>query len=406
VTAGRTVAETLAAGFAHIDAGRVDEARRVARLLAKQMPGPPGLAYLEALIALADKDGAKAARHLARALAATPGAPPLLLAMARAQALQGRDAAAEDYYRRLILKAPDAEIGRVELAALLIGRGIARRDAGEAAMAAALFGEAASFDPGSTLAHVLLAETQEQLGAHDAAVRAYRAALALDPKDPHGTALALARLSEGDAPPQAPPAFVARLFDDYADRFETSLVERLRYRGPALLLDAIRRSLGDGPFAVFDAGCGTGLMGAAIKPFARRLDGADLSPRMVEKARVRGIYDRLTTGEIAALLAAAPASYDLVTAADVLVYIGDLAPVTAAVAAALKPGGGFAFSAETDAGGEWRLNESGRYAHGEDYLRRLAAGHGFDVALLEDAPAREDRGVPVPGLVCVLRKLP
>ncbi len=401
-----TIADTLTTAFAHIDAGRVDEARRLARVLAKQSPEPPGLSYLEALIALDDKDGAKAARHLTKALKATPDAPPLLLAMARAQALQNRDAEAEEHYRRLILKAPDAEAGRVELAALLIKRGIARRDKNEPGMAAALFGEAAGFDPKSALAFVLLGETRETLGAHSDAIDAYRQALALDSDDRHGVALALARLGEAPAPDHAPDAFVRQLFDDYAETFDAKLVDGLRYRAPALLLDAIRHVLGNGPFDVFDAGCGTGLMGAAVKPLARRLEGADLSPRMIEKARERGIYDQLTAGDVVALLAAAPARYDLVAAADVLVYIGDLAPVVAAARTALKPGGGFAFTVENSDQQEWRLSESGRYAHSAAYLRTLAATHGFEIATLAEASTRDDRGVPVPGLVCVMRKSP
>lgn len=400
------VSDVLAAAFTHIDAGRVEEARKLARTLAKHTPEPPGLAYLEALIALADQDGAKAARHLARALKATPEAPPLLLAMARAQAAQNRDAEAEEHYRHLVQRAPAAEAGRVELAALLIKRGIARRDKGEFAMALALFGEAASFDPQSVLAYILMGDVHETIGAKADAIAAYRQALIIDPDDRHGATLALARLGDAAAPSQAPAAFVRKLFDDYAERFETSLVEALHYRAPALLLDAIRHTLGDGLFDIFDAGCGTGLMGAVLKPFARRLDGADLSPRMVEKARARAIYDSLTAGEVTALLAAVPKRYDLVVAADVLVYIGALVPLFVAVDAALKPGGAFAFTVEASADQEWQLNESGRYAHNADYLRRLAAERGWTIAALDTVSTREDRGAAVPGLLSVMRKTP
>ncbi|HVY03832.1 MAG TPA: methyltransferase, partial [Caulobacterales bacterium] len=161
-----------------------------------------------------------------------------------------------------------------------------------------------------------------------------------------------------------------------------------------------------GPFDTFDAGGGTGLMGAAIKPYATRLDGADLSPKMIEAARARGLYDGLTAGDGIGLLVAAPARYDLVAAADVLVYIGDLAPIFGAVRTALRLDGGFAFTVENSDEQEWRLNESGRYAHSAAYLRRLAAAHGFDVVALDEASTREDRGAPVPGLVCVMRKTP
>ncbi len=399
-----SIADVLAAAFAHLDGGRIDEARKLARMLAKQVPETPGFAYLDGLIALADRDGAKAARHIARALKQTPDAAPLLLAMARAQALQGRDAEAEEHYRHLVQAEPKAIAGRVELAALLTKRGIAQREAGASAMAAALFGEAASFDPSSPLTHWLLGQAREALGADEAASEAYRHTLALDPEDRYGAALALARLGAAAVPDKAPDAFVRDLFDQYADRFDTALVETLHYRAPSLLVEAIRRTLGPGPFDIYDAGCGTGLMGVALKPVAKRLAGSDLSARMVEKARARGVYDELAAGDMVALLRATPGSYDLVTAADVLVYIGALDAVFAAAGHALKTGGGFAFTVERGSEEEWSLGESGRYAHSAAYLRRLAADHGFAVATLDEASTREDRGQPVPGLVCVLRK--
>ena len=254
------------------------------------------------------------------------------------------------------------------------------------------------------LAHSLLGRAAEAAGDASTAVAAHRRVLALDPADRYGAAIALARLGAGPVPGKASDAFVRGLFDEYAERFDTELLERLRYRGPDLLLAAIRGALGTGPFDVFDAGCGTGLMGAAIKPLARGLIGADLSPRMVEEAGRRGVYDTLLVGDLAPLLAAAPAHYDLVTAADVLVYTGDLAPIFTAVAAALRAGGAFAFTVERSPDQDWRLNESGRYAHSAAYLRRLADECGLAATVLDEASTRDDRGVPVAGLVCVMRK--
>jgi len=404
VTTHLSVADTLAAAFAHVDAGRIDAARPLARTLAKRTPAPPGLAYLEGLIALADGDGAKAARHLAHALAATPDAPPLLLAMARAQKAQRRDAEAETFYRRLLALAPEAMAGRIELAALLLTRGIARRDAGESAEAAALFAEAAALDPDSILAHSLLGRIRETLGEREAAIAAHARVLELDPTDRYGSAIALARLGAAPVPAKATDAFLRGLFDEYADKFDAELLVRLQYRAPDLLAGAIRRALGIGPFDAFDAGCGTGLMGAALRPLARTLSGADISPRMVERARERGVYDRLAVGDLVALLGAAADRYDLVTAADVLVYTGDLAPIFAATAVALRPGGGFAFTVERGTEGTWTLQQSGRFAHSAGYLKALAAAHGFAVLLLEETSTRLEHSVAVPGLVCVMGK--
>jgi len=197
---------------------------------------------------------------------------------------------------------------------------------------------------------------------------------------------------------------VRALFDQYAEEFDHLLTDKLHYRAPTLLIKEIRRAFGTGPFECYDAGCGTGLMGASLQGMAKRLVGSDLSPGMIERAKARGIYDALTVGDFVTELAASPVAYDLVTAADVLVYIGDLAPAFAAVARALRPGGGFAFTVERGAGESWTLGESGRYAHSDAYLRSLAAMNGFDVAVLDEASTRDDRGAPVPGSVCVLRK--
>ncbi len=250
----------------------------------------------------------------------------------------------------------------------------------------------------------MLAEARSQVGDRDGAVEMYRQAAALDPEDKFGARITLARLGEEPAPDKAPEAFVRTLFDQYADGFDASLTGKLNYRAPELLIAAIRSTLGAGPFDAYDAGCGTGLMGVALHPIARRLVGSDLSPRMIEHARARGIYDAPATGDFIADLAAGDSTYDLVAAADVLVYLGALAPAFAAVARALRPGGGFAFTVERGTEGGWRLGDSGRYAHSADYLRGLAESHGFEVALLDEASTRDDRGAPVPGLVCVLRK--
>lgn len=401
------LARALALAFAQIDAGRHDEARRLARQIEKQRPDLPGLAYLNGLVALAEGDGARAARHLAKALSQTPEAPPLLLAMARAQAMQGRDESAEAHYRHFLAVAPDSAAGRGELSALLQKRGILLRDGGRNREALPAFVEAASVDPSSPTAAWLLAEVQRTLGDNEAAAAGYRRVLALDPEDRFGAVVALAALGAGPAPERAPDAFVRQLFDDYAEVFDRKLVDGLRYRAPALLLAAIRATFGDGPFDVFDAGCGTGLMGVELRPLARRLDGADLSPRMLEKAGARGIYDQLQAGDLAASLAARPACYDLVVAADVFVYIGDLLPSFRAAAAALKPGGGFAFTVEELADAEgWRLHESHRYAHSAAYLRDTAGEAGFATLRLDSVSTREEGGVPVPGLLAVLKRNP
>jgi len=399
MTATFRLADGLGLAFRHLDEGKVGEAKRMARRIEKQMPSLPGLAYLLGLIAAAEGEDAKAARHFVRALDETPEAIAPLVAMARAQARQGRDQEAETYYRRAIAATNDPMTKR-ELASLL-----AKRAAGLAgADAIPTYQQIVDLDPESATAAFMLAEARNIAGDTSGAIDMYRRTAALDPTDKFGAKIKLARLGADAAPAKAPESFVRTLFDQYAEGFDAALVGKLNYRAPELLIDSIRRTLGAGPFDIYDAGSGTGLMGVALKPLARRLAGSDLSPKMIEQARARGIYDELATGDFVAALAASPAAYDLFTAADVLVYIGDLAPSFAAVAVALRPGGGFAFTVERGGGEDWRLGESGRYTHGAGYLRRLAQANGFEVAAIDEASTREDRGAPVPGLVCVLRK--
>ena len=401
--AALSLADALAQAFRLVDRGNAAEARKVARRIEKQSPVLPGLAYLLGLIAFAEQEDAKAARHFAKALEESPDATAPLLAMARTQARQGRDEAAESHYRRLLGRA-DAPAAAPELAALLLKRGIAARDMDAFQDACVLFAEAAQLDPQSVLAQTLLGHGAEAAGERDIAISAHRRVLALDPEDRYGAAVSLAKLGAGAVPAKSSDAFVRGLFDQYAAKFDAELVVMLRYRAPELLLDAIKRMLGMGPFDTYDAGCGTGLMGALLRPLARRLVGSDLSPNMVEQAKKRRIYDALAVGDFVLELGAAADTYDLVTAADVFVYIGDLDPAFRAVARALRPGGGFAFSVEHLDQGDWGVVESGRFAHSKAYLRKLAETHGFETLLIEDVSTRDDRSKPVPGLVCVMRK--
>jgi predicted TPR repeat methyltransferase len=284
--------------------------------------------------------------------------------------------------------------------------GLVRRALGQTEAAAAAFERAVSAAPESVPAHYALAEIRLALGQKDRAVRHFRRCLDLDPEDRHGAALGLAQAGAKDAPDRAPDAYVRQLFDDYAEKFDTALVEKLAYRAPALLAAALAKALDRKQgLDVLDAGCGTGLAGPVLRPLAARLDGIDLSGAMVEKARQRNLYDRLEVGELVAGLMRHACAYDLVVAADVLVYFGDLEEVMVATFQALRPGGVFAFTVErAEDCSSYLLGAKNRYAHAPDYVEAMAAAHGFAVLSLEHASTRQEGGTDVPGLVVVLRK--
>lgn len=256
---------------------------------------------------------------------------------------------------------------------------------------------------------VALGDSRAALGDNARAIMAWQQASSADPQGVHGAQLKLAACGAAPAPDAAPGVYVRALFDEYADRFDSHLVEALSYRGPQLLRNALESvcKAQARPFAfarMIDLGCGTGLMAAALKDVAPYAIGIDLSPRMVEAAARTGLYVELHVGELCQMLSREPAAEaDLVIAADVFVYIGDLAPAFELSALALKRGGLFAFSVQKGAG-EWALGADMRYAHGPDHLCALAAQTGFQVEFLEDASTRKDAGIDVPGLACVLSR--
>jgi predicted TPR repeat methyltransferase len=216
----------------------------------------------------------------------------------------------------------------------------------------------------------------------------------------------VAAFSGDDQPARAGPDVVRAMFDRLADSYDSRAIGELRYCAPNLALAAIEEAWPGHPseLLALDAGCGTGLSGKPFRAMARRLDGVDLSPRMVALARARGIYDRLEVEDLATFLGAASGAYNLVIAVDSLPYFGDLAGVMRGAAAALRPGGHFALTLEWQAEDGWRLNSSGRYSHGEGYLRRTAAAFGLSVALGRRETAKREFGRPVAAQVAVLRR--
>lgn len=243
-----------------------------------------------------------------------------------------------------------------------------------------------------------LARALHQLGRHPEAIAAWRAVLAIDPTD--ACARHLVAALTGAAASAPPAGFVARTFDAYAARFDQHLVDHLGYRGPALL----RAAIATGPrFArALDLGCGTGLVGAAVRDRCDHLAGVDLSPRMIDRAAGRGVYDQLVVADVVDHLRAESTGLDLILAGDVLGYLGELAPLFAALRPRLAAGARVAFTVERDPGAGYRLRPSGRWAHGRAYLGQLAAAHDLAILAVREAPLRADVDGPVSALVYLL----
>ncbi len=432
-------------------------------------PRSPG-AHLGLGIALADQGRLEAAIAAYRAaLALDPKAAPAHVHLGMALEQQHRVDDAIQCYERAVTLDPSDTVAFNNLGSALRDRGLldeavaAYRKALEIDPQAALvhvnlgmvleqqrrvedaircYERAIALDPRLAEAHKCLGVALRDRGLAEAAIRCFERALALKPlygeaysslvgalhaqnrladamaritewlaRDPgNPIALHLRAAYSGEAvPPRASDAYVRELFDTLATTFDDHLA-RLGYRAPQLLIEAVGRALGapERSLEVLDAGCGTGLCGPLLLPFARRLTGIDLAEGMLAKARQRQVYDELVAGELGAFLAGRRQAYDLILLADTLVYFGDLAAVAAAAAGALRAGGLIAASLErldAEAGAaDYRLEKHGRYRHAESYLRQVVADAGLVIAVLEPMVPRIELGAPVPGLLVVARK--
>src|SRR3984885_11555067 len=283
---------------------------------------------------------------------------------------------------------------------------------GDLAGAADILAQTVELAPAFATAWFALGAIRDQLGDRSGAVAAFEQACDADAEDYHGARLQLARLGAGETTPAMTQAYVRRLFDQYAVRYDTSLTANLAYRGPAILHEAVERVMkaAGRPFhfdALLDLGCGTGLAGAAFRGVCARLTGVDLSKAMVAKAAAKNLYDRLEATDLRDFLeqeVSDKARYDLVIAADVFVYVNELSLIFAAVARLSAQGGLFAFTAETHTGSGVKLLPTLRYAYAEPHLRALLGAAGFSVPHLAETSVRTEKGRPGESLVVVAQK--
>ncbi len=288
-------------------------------------------------------------------------------------------------------------------------------ESGEPASAAELMEQALELVPRWAAGWFTLATYREKAGDAPGAIAALNEVLSLDEGDVFGARLKLAVLGGAELPERPPSLYVERLFDDYADRFETSLVEKLGYSVPGKLAALIAETQGIPKHfrLAVDLGCGTGLLGPEIRDHVDRLEGYDLSKGMLAKAAEKDVYDHLGQADLSvepdlsgvfdAGFAAGRA--DLITAADVLMYLGNLQDVMSIAGKLAADDAVFAFSVEDAQQPEgYLLRDSLRFAHSEAYVREVLADHGFAVQDLARSVIRMDAGKPVHGILFIARK--
>lgn len=341
---------------------------------------------------------------LHQAFAAEPHSAQRAAVLAFAFLRAGRHAAAEEVFALAEAMAPQAP----GIAALRAQNALA---AGEPERAAAIAEAAVARCPGDAPLLSVLGQTRQRLGQHAAALEAYAEALRLDPGS--GYLRHLVAALGGEAPPaRADSRYVADLFDGYASRFEASLFA-LGYRVPGMMLRMIERARPEvaagraklGP--VLDLGCGTGLMGATLHDLlGDALVGVDMSPRMIEEARAKGVYTRLDCRDLEAALREEQGLYDVILLADVLCYFGELDGVLPALRARLAPAGLLLLSVEAAASeARWVLARNGRYAHGEAYLRQALRAAGLVPREFRSEPIRWEGEEAVLGhVLCAMRE--
>jgi predicted TPR repeat methyltransferase len=270
------------------------------------------------------------------------------------------------------------------------------------------FDAAIALDPRHAISWNNRGNTLAGMGRFAEAIESYERALALMPDLPQAKENRDNALFELKRASRCPPGYMRNLFDDFAPHYDETMLQKLGYAAHLHL-----RTLGNcvlprdkSAWRILDLGCGTGLVGDVFKDLSAggRLDGIDLAPRMIDAARARGIYDELILGDLESVLPAPGPRYDLILAADTMIYIGDLAAIFRGVAARLEPGGFYLFAVESKQETDWEQTPMRRFRHSESYLRRIAAEAGLSFVDIVPCALRQEAAALVPGFAVALQK--
>jgi len=404
--------------------GRLQDAAAMLNLAQEEDATDPRIYILGGQLGRRAGNPGAAVMAFRRAAALSPGWVLAQTELGHALELAGRPAEALAAYRQAYAldannaaaAARIAELSRHTVPSVSGAEDCSPGDAAALRMRAAQLSASGQFDEALSLLQSVIEACPTDVDALAAAASIERArgntesaaqwlnlALAVEPNSP--TLRFRLAVLLGETPADTPPEVVAGIFDAYAERFDEHLVGGLNYHAHEAVVAMLRaRALVPAP-DILDLGCGTGLVGAALSPPFGRLVGVDLSSVMLERARARNVYTELHHAELVAYLKSClDGSFDVVTAADVFVYVGDLRPGLAETARVLRPRGIAVMSLEAGFDADYRILPSGRFAHHRTYLESAAIHAGLEVLDLADRQLRHQQGAPVPGyLVCLYR---
>ena len=267
--------------------------------------------------------------------------------------------------------------------------------------ALASYNQAIALKPDYAEAHNNLGVTLQELGRLDDALASYTKAIALKPE--YSSAKHMLAALTGETTETAPRDYVENLFDNYAAKFESSLVDNLEYKIPRVIAEIIiKDSKFDLLGSIMDLGCGTGLFGVEIKQFCEHLEGIDLSEKMLDEAMKKDIYNKLIKEDILAYLSNASLNFDYFVSTDVFIYIGDLSDIFRLIKSRNKTGGKLVFSTEDYDGDGFFLEQSGRYSHSKKYIEGLCKKFGFELRHFETQALRKDKNQYISGGLYIL----
>lgn len=403
------------------------DAEKLYRAILQLLPQHPDACHFLGVLLHQNGRSEEAIAYIQQAIASSPGYADAYNNLGNVYKETGDFAKAEQAYRTVINLVPnhvealnnlgvtlknqdkheEALLALQQAIALAPGRadyfhnlGNVYRKQNDYTKAAEAFRHSIALQPYQSNAYRGLWRTLYSVGELEEAGKLLREWLGRDPDNPIAKHNYAAFLGGEDIPERASDDYVRHTFDSFAGSFDQALA-RLEYRAPQLVANAVGTvALGQDGLAILDAGCGTGLCGPLLRPYAGRLVGVDLSPKMLAKAAGRQVYEELAEAELVDYMERNPAVFDLIVSADTLVYFGELRPFANAAHQALRIGGHLVFTLEkelSEAG--YKLNPHGRYSHSPAYVEAVLSAAGLGICTLDEAALRNEAGKPVLGMV-------